>query len=59
MTRYGFAIVRVGGGVAIGIGVISFCAGVLSADGFGKIFIPWGVAYLILGILMIFATRKI
>ncbi|MGD0191933.1 MAG: hypothetical protein ABSD74_14425 [Rhizomicrobium sp.] len=59
MTRYGRVIVRIGGVIAIGLGVVSFFVGAINSAGPAQVFIPWGVAYLILGVLMMFAARKL
>ncbi len=51
-------IVRVGGIAAIGFGAVAFLVGIAAGNRPAHVFIPWGVAYLVLGLLMIFAARK-
>jgi len=59
MTWYGRAIARVGGSVAVAVGAVAFFVGAMGGSRPTQMFIPWGVAYLLLGLLIIFAARKI
>lgn len=55
----GRVIVRIGGVLAIVIAAAALFVGVIGGDRPTQVFIPWSVAYLLLGLLMIFAARKI
>jgi hypothetical protein len=59
MTWYGRAIVRAGGSVAIAVGAVALLVGAMGGSRPTQMFVPWGVAYLLLGLLIILAARKI